>query len=52
VLAVGFKIEEVVDDVSGGGAEAEAEEGQGCSSGKAGGPGVSEQQWKENQDVF
>jgi hypothetical protein len=52
VLAVGFEIEEIVDDVGGGGAEAEAEEGQGCSGDEAGGPGVSEEKRKEDEDVF
>src|SRR5216683_1495965 len=52
VLAVGFEIEEIVDDVGGGGAEAKAEEGQGCSGDEAGGPGVSEEQRKEDEEVF
>jgi len=52
VLAVGFEIEEVVDDVRGGGAEAEAEEAQDRSGDKARGPGVGEEQRKEDEDVF
>ena len=52
MLAVGFEVEEVVDDVGGGGAETKAEEGDGCSSNEAGGPGVGEEQRKKDEDVF
>ena len=52
VLAVGFEVEEVVDDVGGGGAEAEAEEGQGSSGEQTRGPGVGEEQRNEDEGVF
>jgi len=52
VLAVGFEVEEVVDDVGGGGAEGEAEEADDRSSDQAGSPGMGEEQRKEDEDVF
>ena len=52
MLAVGFEVEEVVDDVGGGGAEAEAEEGENRSGDEARRPGVGEEQRKEDEDVF
>ena len=52
VLAVGFEVEEVVDDVGGGGAEAKAEEGDQGAGEEAGGAGVGEEQGKEEEDVL
>jgi len=52
VLAVGVEVEQVVDDVGGGGAEAEAKEGEGVSGDEAGCPGVGEQQRNEDEGVF
>ena len=52
MLAIGFEVEEVVDYVGGGGAEAEAEEGQQSRGGKAGRPGVGEEQGQEDKDIF
>ncbi len=52
MLAVGFEVEEVVDDVGCGGAEAEAEEGYDCSGDEAGSTEVGEKQREEDEDVF
>ncbi len=56
VAAVGFDVEEVVDDVGGGGAEAEGQEGDDGAEERAQGsgavPGVGEQQGQEDEGVF
>jgi hypothetical protein len=52
VLAVGFEVEQVVDDVGGGGAEAEAEEGDDRSGEQTGGPGVGEEERKKDEEIF
>src|SRR5580698_36946 len=52
MLAVGFEVEEAVDDVGCGGAEAEAEEGYNCSGEEAWGPEMGEKQGEEDEDVF
>ena len=56
VAAVGFDVEQIVDDVGGGGAKAEGKKGQGGEQGLAesgrGVPGVGEQQGQEDEGVF
>ena len=52
MLAVGFEVEEIVDDVGGGGAEAEAEEGKDGCRDETRGPGVGEQKREEDEDVL
>jgi len=52
VLAVGFEVEKVVDDVGGGGAETEAEETEDRSGDEAGSEGVGEKQGDKEEDVF
>ena len=49
---VGFEVEKVVDDVGGGGAEAEAEEGKEGADDVAGGPGVGQKHGNEDESVF
>jgi len=52
VLSVGFEIEEVVDDVGGGGSETEAEETNDRSDDETRYPGVSKKQRDEEEDVL
>ncbi len=52
MVAVDFEVEEVVDDVGGGGAEAEAEEGQDGCGDQAGGQGVGQHHGKKDEDVL
>ena len=52
MLAIGVDIQEIVDDVGGGGAEAEAEEGYECAGDEAGGQGVGEEEGEEDEDIF
>src|SRR5260370_1269935 len=52
VLTVGVEVEEVVDEVGGGGAEAEAEEGDDGRGDEAGGPDMGQQERGEDEDVL
>ncbi len=52
VLAVDLEVEEIVDDVGGGGSEAKAEESENCSGDESGGECVGEQQGDKEEDVF
>jgi len=52
VDAVGFDVEEVVDDVGGGGAQAEAEEGDAGGGDEGRREGVGEEEGEEDEGVF
>ena len=52
MLAVGFEVEEIVDEVGGGGAEPEAEKGKDCSRDETRGPSVGEQKRQEDEEVL
>jgi hypothetical protein len=52
VVAVGFEVEQVVDDVGGGGAETKAEESYSGAGDEADSPGVGEEERKEDEGVF
>ena len=52
VLAVGVEVEEVVDDVGCGGAEAEADEGNDGGGDEAAVVGVGEEEGKKDEDVL
>jgi hypothetical protein len=52
MMTVGFEVEEVVDNVGGGGAEAEAEKCYRGAGDESGGPGVGEKQRKKDENVF
>ena len=52
MLAVGVEVEEVVDDVGCGGAEAKADEGNDGSGGEAAVVGVGEEEGKKDEDVL
>ena len=52
MLAVGFEVEEIVDDVGRGGTEAEADEGYECTGEDSEGQGVGQGQREEDEDIF
>ena len=52
MVTVCFDVEKVVDDVGSGGAETKAEERDDCGGDQSFGPGMGEEQRKEDEDVF
>ena len=52
MLAIGFEVEKVVDDVGCGGAETEAEECYARSDDEAGSSEMSQKKGQKDEDVF